>query len=85
MEHLTADELMDYITAQDPDGDFLRLASRVNAHIGHCPECLRKVRAFLLVQEGLHASAAHRQTLSVKPHSVCVTGEQSSAKDPGKP
>ncbi len=45
MEHLTIDEITDFVLMDSVDEKCLILASKVNTHIGHCRECFEKVRA----------------------------------------
>ena len=46
MDHLSVEEIIDFVSISELDGASLELASRVNSHILKCPECLRKVEAF---------------------------------------
>ena len=51
MRHLTTDEIVDFVSMNQINGETLKLASTVNTHIGRCEKCLRKVRAFQLVYD----------------------------------
>ncbi len=45
MKHLTTDEIKAFLAIAKLDEESLRLASRVNAHILKCDECMNKVKA----------------------------------------
>lgn len=51
MRHLTVDEIIDFVSIDRINSETLQLASTVNAHIGKCEKCLRKVRAFQLLYD----------------------------------
>lgn len=51
MNHLTVDELIDFVSMNRMDEQSMELASKVNIHIGKCENCLRKLRAFQLVYD----------------------------------
>lgn len=57
MNHLTVDELTEFVSFEKADGQDLALAARVNAHIGQCESCLRKVRAFQTVFDEMRKTA----------------------------
>lgn len=46
MRHLTVDEIIDFVSMDRINAETLQLASMVNAHIGKCEKCLRRVKAF---------------------------------------
>lgn len=46
MNHLTTDELLRFVSLKTLDDDNIALTARVNTHILHCDECLKKVREF---------------------------------------
>ena len=50
-EHLTVDEIIDFISFQKITPETLALVSRVNDHIFECKECFDKVSAFQLIQD----------------------------------
>lgn len=54
MKHLTVEELIDFVTAREPDEQFLSLASRVTEHVRKCRSCLSRLNAFLVVSDGLN-------------------------------
>lgn len=56
MRHLTADEIIGFVTLSSADAASLRLASDVTAHIRQCGECMRKVQAYQLVYDNLEAA-----------------------------
>ena len=53
MNHLTVDEMIDFVSLTDLDKESLALASKVNSHISRCRECREKVKAFQTVYDGL--------------------------------
>lgn len=53
MEHLTVEEMIDFVSFNKIDNEFLSLASRVNTHILRCKACREKVAAFQLVYDEL--------------------------------
>lgn len=46
MEHLTVDEIIDFVSLNTVDEESMKLISKVNGHIIECAECRKKVRAF---------------------------------------
>ena len=63
MKHLTSDEIINYVSAEKIDDDFLKLADTVNLHIEQCDECLKKVRAFQLVQDEIVRIKYHEKKI----------------------
>lgn len=63
MEHLTVDELTDFVSMSRIDSDTLALAARVNTHIRTCQMCLRRVRAYQMVYDELASKTNSRQEL----------------------
>ncbi len=51
MEHLTNDELIAFVSMDRLDGPSLKLASKVNGHIGSCGSCLERLKAFQLIYD----------------------------------
>ena len=51
MKHLTADEMIDFVSFNKMDSASLALASKVNAHIFACQDCRKKVEAFQTVYD----------------------------------
>lgn len=51
--HLTIEEIIDFVSFESINEESLRLASRVNGHIRECEECRRAVSAFGEVYEEL--------------------------------
>ncbi|MBQ9945522.1 MAG: hypothetical protein IJO68_03255 [Clostridia bacterium] len=50
-EHLTIDEILDFVTMDNIDENTLSLIARVNSHILVCKECFELVNAIQLIQE----------------------------------
>ena len=53
MNHLTTDEIIDFVSISILNSESLDLASRVNSHILQCTDCLKKVEAFQTVYDAL--------------------------------
>ena len=70
MEHLTIEEIIEFVSFEKMDAESLKLASRVNAHIRSCPSCMRKVRAFQLVMEELSCMGKRATCKSVARQKV---------------
>ena len=51
MNHLTIDEIIEFVSSGKADVETLQLISTVNQHIRKCPKCLRLVRAFQMVHD----------------------------------
>lgn len=52
-EHITTEEMLNFILAEDKVDDNLKLINKVNNHIIKCDECLNKLKAFLILKDGL--------------------------------
>ncbi len=50
-EHLTIDEILEFISFQKITPDTMKLVSRVNDHILECRICFEKVSALQLMQD----------------------------------
>ncbi len=46
MEHLTVDEIIDFVSFDKINPETLAFASKVNTHMRACNECMQRVRAF---------------------------------------
>lgn len=51
MEHLSIDEMIEFVSANEINGQSIELAKKVNGHIRTCAECFNKVRAFQIVYD----------------------------------
>ena len=51
MEHLTVEEMIDFVSFDRIDEESLALAAKVNAHILSCDACRKKVAAFQTVYD----------------------------------
>lgn len=51
MNHLTIDEILDFVTLTELNKDTVELAATVNGHIGKCKECLETVRSFQIIYD----------------------------------
>ncbi len=52
-EHLTAEEMIKFVSFKGLNEETKELASKVNSHILNCDVCLEKVRAFQMVSEAI--------------------------------
>lgn len=53
MEHLTIEDIIQFVTISVIDENSFRLASRVNTHILQCDQCRKKVSAFQTIYDKL--------------------------------
>ena len=51
MNHLTIDEIIEFVSSSKADTETLQLISTANQHIRKCPKCLRVVKAFQMVYD----------------------------------
>ena len=51
MEHLSIDEIIQYVTATKVNKETLDLMSKVNGHIRSCSVCKEKVNAYEMVND----------------------------------
>lgn len=51
MEHLTVDEIIDFISLTELNNDAIVLSATVNRHIRKCEKCLRLVRSFQVIYD----------------------------------
>lgn len=53
MEHLTLDQIIQFVTMDEINDENLKLAAYVNNHIMLCDECRKKVEAYQAVNDAL--------------------------------
>ena len=53
MNHLTLDEIIDFVSLNELNEESMQLISMVTTHIAACDECRELVRAYQLVYDGL--------------------------------
>lgn len=53
MEHITFDELAEFVSHSGNAAEFLKLAARINAHICSCPECYSVYDALVSLQDSV--------------------------------
>jgi len=53
MKHLTVEQITEFVGMKKLDPHALELAANVTTHIRACSACMRKVRAYQLVQDGM--------------------------------
>ncbi len=58
MKHLTADEIINFVTINTLSKENLELAATVNSHILVCDKCREKVAAFQAVSDSLTGTLA---------------------------
>ena len=51
MNHLTSDEIIEFVSSNRADKETLQLISTVNQHIRECPKCLHIVKMFQIVHD----------------------------------
>lgn len=51
MDHLTIDQIIDFVSMDALTEQTLALAASVNGHIRKCPQCLQLVRAFQMIYD----------------------------------
>lgn len=51
MEHLSVDEIMDFVSFTKIDEESLALAAKVTGHICECAQCRESVRSFQLIYD----------------------------------
>jgi bacterioferritin-associated ferredoxin len=59
MKHLTDDEIIELVTASDTDKETMSSIAEANAHLVKCGECVRRVRAYQILAEGLIKEKEH--------------------------
>ena len=51
MNHLTLDEIIDFVSLTEINEESIQLMGKVNAHIAQCRECRELVRSYQLVYD----------------------------------
>lgn len=51
MDHLTVDQIIEFVSMNKLDEDAIALSATVNGHIRKCEKCLKLVRAFQTVYD----------------------------------
>ena len=51
MNHLTVDEIIEFVSIAELNDETNKLLTKVNSHICRCKECLQRVRAFQMVYD----------------------------------
>lgn len=51
MEHLTIDEVLDFVSMTELNAESIRLSAAVNGHIRKCDRCLKLVQSFQLLYD----------------------------------
>ena len=55
MEHLTVDEIIDFISLTELNNEAIVLSSAVNGHIRKCKDCLKLVKSFQIIYDEFSA------------------------------
>lgn len=71
-EHLTIDEILEFISFQKITPEAMTLVSRVNDHILECKDCFDKVSAFQLVQDKFEDGLLEKYSRGVLPEEVKI-------------
>lgn len=58
MNHLTVDEIMDFVSLTELDTESVRLSAAVNGHIRSCEKCRKLVQSFYMIYEECTGSDA---------------------------
>lgn len=53
MDHLTLDEIIDFVSLTEINEESMQLLGKVNAHIARCGACREQVRAFQQVYDAV--------------------------------
>ncbi len=51
MKHLSIDEIIDFVSLTELNGDSITISATVNGHIRKCEKCLKLVRSFQMVYD----------------------------------
>jgi len=51
MNHLTVDEIIEFVSSSKLNDETVALSAKVNGHIRKCDKCMRLVNAFQLVHD----------------------------------
>ncbi len=62
MEHLSAEEIIRYVTANKVDKETLDLMSKVNGHTRICKSCKEKVASFELINDELKKEIVEKES-----------------------
>ena len=57
MNHLTLDEIIDFVSLTEINEETIQLMGEVNAHIARCRECRELVRSYQLVYDEVFRAA----------------------------
>ncbi len=51
MKHLTVDEIIEFVSLTELNGEAINISASVNGHIRECEKCLKLVRAFQTIYD----------------------------------
>ena len=57
MNHLTLDEIIDFVSLTEINEESIQLMGKVNAHMAQCRECRALVRSYQLVYDEVFSAA----------------------------
>ena len=63
MEHLTVDEIIDFISLTELNNEAIVLSSAVNGHIRKCKDCLKLVKSFQIIYDEFSARNNTRENI----------------------
>ena len=61
MNHLTLDEIIDFVSLTEINEESIQLMGKVNAHIAQCRECRELVRSYQLVYDEVLSAACRSE------------------------
>ena len=82
MNHLTVDDIINFVSLSEMNKEAMELSAAVNGHIRKCEKCLERVRAFQLIYDEfskLNSSGNFRKYIS-KTASVEISKTQNDIK-----
>ncbi len=80
-QHLTVDEILDFVSMTEFNDESIKLAAAVNGHIRKCGKCMELVRAFQLIYDefvSLNIEGGFKDFLSENIDEIKKDKEQSA-------
>lgn len=75
MNHLTLDEIIDFVSLTEINEESIQLMGKVNAHIAQCRECRELVRSYQLIYDEVFSEAyrgAQRSNTTVADRQIAA-------------
>ncbi len=79
MEHLSVDEIIDFVSLEKLNDDAVKISTTVNEHIRNCEKCLKLVRAFQMIYDEfskLNASGDFKKYIKEKVSDEKIKNEE---------